>query len=154
MGRSNNVKKRLRTIECSSGVKAQNVYTIEGGKEEERLIHSLLENRLEGEFFAYPFYSAKEILDKIASGEIPLPQKGKEADKCMALSMGEKIKVVLSRRNMTITELARQIGTTRQNLTNKFARDNFSEKEIKEIACVLNCEFIGTLKMKDTGDEI
>lgn len=72
----------------------------------------------------------------------------------MALSMGEKIKIVLNRRNMTITELAKQLGTSRQNLTNKFSRDNFSESEIREIARVLNCEFIGTMKMMDTGEEI
>lgn len=72
----------------------------------------------------------------------------------MTLSMGEKIKVVLSRRNMTITQLASELGTSRQNLTNKFARDNFSEKEIVEISQVLNCEFIGTLKMLDTGEEV
>lgn len=72
----------------------------------------------------------------------------------MALSMGEKIKVVLNRRNMTITGLARELGTSRQNLTNKFTRDNFSEKELAEIAKVLDCEFIGTLKMLDTGEEI
>ena len=72
----------------------------------------------------------------------------------MALSMGEKIKIILNRRNMTITELAKRLGTSRQNLTNKFARDNFSESEIKEIACVLDCEFIGTMKMFDTGEEV
>lgn len=72
----------------------------------------------------------------------------------MALTMGEKIKVVLKRRNMSITELAKNLGTSRQNLTNKFARDNFSEKEINDIARILNCEFIGTLKMMDTGEEI
>ena len=72
----------------------------------------------------------------------------------MAMSMGEKIRVVLNRRNMTITELAKQLGTTRQNLTNKFTRNNFSEKEISDIAGALNCEFIGTLKMMDTGEEV
>ena len=72
----------------------------------------------------------------------------------MAISMGEKIKIVLRRRNMTITELATELGTTRQNLTNKFKRDNFSQKEIAAIAEVLDCEFIGTLKMRDTGEEI
>ena len=52
----------------------------------------------------------------------------------MPISMGEKIKIVLKRRNITITELAERIGTSRQNLTNKFTRDNFSEKEIRQIA--------------------
>lgn len=72
----------------------------------------------------------------------------------MPLTMGEKIKVLIDRRGVTITELAGQLGTSRQNLTNKFARDNFSEQEIKEIARKLNCEFVGTFKMLDTGEEI
>ena len=60
----------------------------------------------------------------------------------MPISMGEKIKIVLKRRNMTTTELAEKIGTSRQNLTNKFKRNNFSEKEIAEIAAVLDCKQI------------
>lgn len=72
----------------------------------------------------------------------------------MPLSMGEKIKVILERRNMTITELAKRLCTSRQNLTNKFSRNNFSEKEISDIAAILNCEFTGTLKMLDTGEII
>lgn len=72
----------------------------------------------------------------------------------MSLTMGEKIKVVLNRRNMTVSKLADELGTSRQNLTNKFARDNFSEKELSEISRVLNCEFIGSLRMLDTGEVI
>lgn len=72
----------------------------------------------------------------------------------MVLTMGEKIKIVLNRRNMSVTKLADCLGTSRQNLTNKFARDNFSEKEIIEISHALNCDFIGSLKMRDTGEVI
>lgn len=72
----------------------------------------------------------------------------------MSISMGEKIKIVLKRRNMTVTELANQLNTSRQNLTNKFARDNFSEKEILEIAKILNCTFEGKLILNDTGENI
>ncbi|MCI8704320.1 MAG: helix-turn-helix transcriptional regulator [Anaerotignum sp.] len=72
----------------------------------------------------------------------------------MPISMGEKIKIVLKRRNMTTTELAEKIGTSRQNLTNKFKRNNFSEKEIAEIAAVLDCTFEGNLILKDTGEVI
>lgn len=72
----------------------------------------------------------------------------------MPLTLGEKIKIVADRRKMTITELAKRLGTSRQNLTNKFARDNFSEKELSQIAEILNCEFIGQFKMKDTGEII
>ena len=40
----------------------------------------------------------------------------------MPLSFGEKVKILLKRRNMTITELATILGTSRQNLTNKLSR--------------------------------
>ena len=72
----------------------------------------------------------------------------------MSLTMGEKIKIILKRRNMTITELAEKIGTSRQNLNNKFSRDNFSEKEIREISQALNCSFEGTFTMNDTHETI
>lgn len=72
----------------------------------------------------------------------------------MPLTMGEKVRVLIDRRGLTITELAKQLGTSRQNLTNKFTRDNFSEQELKEIAQKLNCEFMGTFKMLNTGEEI
>ena len=68
--------------------------------------------------------------------------------------MGEKIKIILNRRNMTISDLAKEINQSRQNLTNKLTRDNFSEKELIEIAEKLNCEFIGAFKMKDTEEII
>ena len=47
----------------------------------------------------------------------------------MALTMGEKIKVVMKRRGMTLGQLAEATGQTRQNLSNKMGRDNFQEKE-------------------------
>ena len=38
----------------------------------------------------------------------------------MSISMGEKIKIVLKRRNMTLGELAEITSQSRQNLSNKF----------------------------------
>ena len=49
----------------------------------------------------------------------------------MSLSIGEKIRILMNRRGMTLGTLAESIGTTRQNLSNKLSRDNFSEKEIR-----------------------
>ena len=48
----------------------------------------------------------------------------------MQLTMGEKIKVLLNRKNLTLAQLAEKIGQSRQNLSNKMSRDNFSEKEL------------------------
>ena len=72
----------------------------------------------------------------------------------MPLTMGEKIKIILGRKNMTLTELAEAIGQSRQNLSNKMSRDNFSEKELHEIANALNCYFEASFTMKDTGEKI
>lgn len=63
------------------------------------------------------------------------------------LSFGEQVKIVLKRKGMTIKELAEQLEqatgrkTSRQNLTQKLGRDNFQEKDMREIAAVLGCPF-------------
>ncbi len=72
----------------------------------------------------------------------------------MALSAGEKIKIIMKRRGMTLGDLAGETNQSRQNLSNKMTRDNFSEKEIKEIAEVLNCEYEASFVMKDSGERI
>ena len=70
------------------------------------------------------------------------------------LSIGEKIKIVLKRRNMTLGSLAEKTHQSRQNLSNKMSRDNFTEKEIAEIACALNCSYHIEFTMNDTGEKI
>lgn len=72
----------------------------------------------------------------------------------MSLSMGEKIKVVLGRRNMTLGELAEKTGQTRQNLSNKMSRDNFTEKELRKIADALGCTYYAGFTLNDTGEDI
>ncbi len=61
----------------------------------------------------------------------------------MPLTMGEKLRILLRRKKITISALADMVGTSRQNLTNKLTRDNFSEEELKEIANALGCRFEG-----------
>ncbi|EIS9419642.1 helix-turn-helix transcriptional regulator [Clostridioides difficile] len=72
----------------------------------------------------------------------------------MSISFGEKIKIILKRKNMSIGKLAEKTGQTRQNLSNKFSRDNFSEKEIREFAEILDCEFDFYFIMNDTEEKI
>ena len=71
----------------------------------------------------------------------------------MKLTMGEKIRILLKRKNITIIELGRRLGTSNQNLANKFKRDNFSTKELEEIANALDCDFEGCFIEKN-GDKI
>lgn len=59
----------------------------------------------------------------------------------MELTTSEKIKIILGRKDMSMSDLAEKLGQTRQNLHNKMKRDNFSESELKEIAEALEIKF-------------
>ena len=67
----------------------------------------------------------------------------------MSLTNGEKIKIIMKRLGVTTTQLAEDIGTTRQNLTNKFARNKFDEEETRKIAAALDCEVETTFTLPD-----
>lgn len=70
------------------------------------------------------------------------------------LKTDEKIRLLLRRKEMTVTDLANSIGTTRQNLTNKLKRNNFSENELREIAKALNCSLILEFEDGESGEKI
>lgn len=65
------------------------------------------------------------------------------------MSMSKKIKHLLIEKNITITQLAKLLDTTPQNLTNKLSRDNFKEKNLQQIADVLNCKFEAKFIIED-----
>lgn len=67
--------------------------------------------------------------------------------------MAEKIKVLLVKKDMSTVDLANKLGVTPQNLYNKFKRDNFSEKELKEIADALGVKFEAYFVLED-GEKI
>ena len=71
----------------------------------------------------------------------------------MSLSIGEKIAVLIKRKGITVTQLAEKMGQTRQNLSNKMSRDNFTAKEAKQVAEVLGIEFVYYFRDED-GSEI
>ena len=67
----------------------------------------------------------------------------------MSLTIGEKISIIMKRQGITMTELAASTGQTRQNLTNKMKRDNFSEKEAREMARALGVELEIAFRFSD-----
>lgn len=72
----------------------------------------------------------------------------------MEITMSEKIRILLRRRNMTIGTLAQKTGQSRQNLSNKMARDNFSHAELTKIAEAMGCRYQSNFVMLDTNEEI
>ena len=65
----------------------------------------------------------------------------------ISLTFGEQVKIVLSRKDMTIKELAEEIEArtgkkmSRQNLTQRLGRDTFQEQDMRMIADILGCPF-------------
>lgn len=71
------------------------------------------------------------------------------------MALSNKIRhLLVERGNMKEAELARLLGLSPQNLNNKMKRDNFTEKDLEEIATALNCTLSITFKLNDTGKEL
>lgn len=58
----------------------------------------------------------------------------------MVQTATEKIKTIMDRLGINNTELAKRTEWSRQNITNKFGRNNMYEKDIVRIADALGCE--------------
>lgn len=67
----------------------------------------------------------------------------------MTLTFGEKIKVVLGRKGMSVSDLAEKLGQSRQNLNVKIKKDNFTEQDMRKIANILEVKFEGFFFLDD-----
>ena len=66
------------------------------------------------------------------------------------IGMAKKIRTILLERDWTIKELTKKIGTNWNNLSNKLSHDNFSEKELSNIAA-LDCDYDGIFSLGIVG---
>lgn len=57
----------------------------------------------------------------------------------MTMTVSEKIRLIMKRNKVTMSDLADRSGQTRQNLSNKMSRNNFTEKDISTLAECLGC---------------
>lgn len=72
----------------------------------------------------------------------------------MTFTTTDKIKALLNRRKMTATELAQRLGISRQNLSNKMSRDDFTTSDLIKIAKELNCTYEGVFTLNDTKETL
>lgn len=70
------------------------------------------------------------------------------------MAMAEKVRILLVKRKITVTDLAKRLGMSQSNLSNKLSRDNFNEKELQEIAEALNCDLNIGFTLRDTGEQV
>lgn len=71
------------------------------------------------------------------------------------MAMTEAIRIALVKRgNLSESELARRMGISPQNLHNKMKRDNFNERELREIAEALGLRLDISFVNPETGERI
>lgn len=70
------------------------------------------------------------------------------------MSAAKKIKILLIERDMTLTDLSKRLNKSLSTISGKMSRDNFSEKDLKKIADVLNYECDIVFTDKETGKTI
>lgn len=70
----------------------------------------------------------------------------------MDLTIGEKIKIIMKRKGITMTQLAELVGQSRQNLTNKISRDNFTEEDARKIGAALGYKFHAEFVAEDAAE--
>lgn len=71
----------------------------------------------------------------------------------MKMTISEQIKILCIRKNISLAELARRLGTTPQNLNAKLKRESFTVAELEKIANVLGVTFERNFVLDD-GDII
>lgn len=57
------------------------------------------------------------------------------------MTIAEQIKVLCVRNDISVSELARRMGTTPQNFNAKLKRESFTIADLERIANVLECSF-------------
>lgn len=57
------------------------------------------------------------------------------------LNNSEQIKVICKRKKITLTSVAKVLGLSIQNFSNRLTKNNLEEDELHQIAEILNCEY-------------
>lgn len=67
----------------------------------------------------------------------------------MNMTAGEKMRTIMTRKRMSMADMAEKTGQSRQNLSNKMKRDDFSEKELIKMAAAMGCTVEVVFRDKD-----
>ena len=72
----------------------------------------------------------------------------------MEITAGEKIRLLAKRKGKSMGDIADLTEQSRQNLSNKMKRDNFTVAELQKIAAALGCSVNITFVDDTTGESI
>jgi len=72
----------------------------------------------------------------------------------MNLNNSEKIKILCKRQKITLTSVAKELGLSIQNFSNKLAKNNFDENELNRIAQIINCTYESHFILNESNEKI
>lgn len=72
----------------------------------------------------------------------------------MEISASEKIRILAKRKGKSLGDIADLTEQSRQNLSNKMNRDNFTIAELKKVAAALGCTVSICFTDTETGEQI
>ena len=67
----------------------------------------------------------------------------------LEMTVSDQIKLLCVRYKITQAELARRLGKSTQNFSQKMKRGSFTVDEMKEIASTLGCTYVGYFDLPD-----
>ncbi len=70
------------------------------------------------------------------------------------MTASEKIRLIAKRKGKAMGDIAELTGQSRQNLSNKMQRDNFTITELNKIAAALDCTVDVSFIDNQTGEKI
>ena len=70
-----------------------------------------------------------------------------------SMTLSEQIKVLCVRSNISVSELARRVGTSPQNFNAKLKRETFTVCDLEKIAKAVNCTFERNFILEN-GDKV
>ncbi len=72
----------------------------------------------------------------------------------MEMTVAEKVRLVAQRKGIKLYVLAERTGQSRQNLSNKLGNDDFTERQMRELAGALDCDLQINFIDRETGETI
>ena len=72
----------------------------------------------------------------------------------MSLSEAKKIKTCPDERELTLTDLAKMLNKSPSTLSGKMTRDNFTEKDLKHIADLLDYDYEAVFTDRKSGRKV
>ena len=70
------------------------------------------------------------------------------------MTISEKIRILAMRKKIDLQDIAAATGQSRQNLSNKMRRNNWTEEQARQAAAVLGCTVDVVFTDNETGETL